>query len=194
MLAQGESFQWDIIGASGSAGNNLGYYNFSRNPEGMQMTDFRGYSSAAVMYYADGELVEDNTEQYLLTWEGTMGPCPIAFNEVGSVAALAQELQLGHSIMHVRAANLAEIWSAGLRWDDQYDYMPVYVAPMSLKVWAFGISETSADGSPVGPGMKPSDRDVFYGSPTRVQAVGNARFIRYVDPKLTVAFSQSSDI
>ena len=74
MLAQGESFQWDIIGASSGAGNNLGYYNFSRNPEGMQMTDFRGYSSAAVMYYAAGELVEDNTEQYLLTWEGTMGP------------------------------------------------------------------------------------------------------------------------
>ena len=113
-----------------------------------------------------------------------MGPCPIAFNEVGSVAELARELQLGHSIMHVRAANLAEIWSAGLRWDDQYDYMPVYVAPMSLKVWAFGISETSADGSPVGPGMRPSDRDVFYGSPTRVQAVGNARFIRYVLPNL----------
>ena len=157
------------------------------------MTDFRGYSSAAVMYYADGELVEDNTEQYLLTWEGTMGPCPIAFNEVGSVSELARELKLGHSIMHVRAKNLGEIWNAGLRWDDQYDYMPVYVAPMSLKVWAFGISETSANGSPIGPGMEPSDHDVFYGSPTRVQAVGDARFITNRAVSETAVSVQSID-
>jgi hypothetical protein len=173
----GKSFQWDIIGASGRAGNNLGYYNFSRNSHGMQMSDFRGYSSAAVMYYANGQLVEDNTEQYLLTWEGTMGPCPIAFNQVDSVTELQEELDKGHSITHIRAKQLDEIWNAGLRWDDQYDYMPVFVGPMSIKIWAFGISPSAADGSPVGPGMAPSADDVFYGSPTRVQTVGAARFI-----------------
>jgi hypothetical protein len=44
-----KSFNWDIIGAAGGTTNNLGYYNFSRNLLGMQMPDFRGYSSAAVM-------------------------------------------------------------------------------------------------------------------------------------------------
>lgn len=53
--------------------------------------------------------------------EGTLGPCPVAFNEVSSVAELAQELVLGHAITHVRAKSLDEIWHNGLRWADQYD-------------------------------------------------------------------------
>ena len=67
----GKSFNWDILGAAAGSGgntNNLGYFNFSRNPEGLQMPDMRGYASAAVVYYSDGKLVEDNTDQYLLTW------------------------------------------------------------------------------------------------------------------------------
>ena len=173
----GKSFNWDIIGAGSDDTNNLGYFNFSRSPTAMQMTDFRGYSSAAVLFYSGGQLVEDNTEQYLLTWEGTMGPCPIVFNEVSSVAELTREIELGHSIMHVRAKDLSEIWTAGLRWDDQYDYMPVYIGPPSIKIWAWGITPSAADGSPRGSDQPPSMHDEFYGSPTRVQNVGDARFI-----------------
>ena len=69
--------------------------------------------------------------------------------------------------------------------------MPVYVGPMSLKIWAWGISPAAAG---VSPNHAPNtEHDGSYGSPTRVQNVGDARFIsnRAVSP---TSISVQSDI
>ena len=57
------------------------------------MTDFSGYSSAAVMYYADGELVEDEA-----SGDRYPGACLLhtsPSNTVGQLVEAARELRYG---------------------------------------------------------------------------------------------------
>ena len=93
-----------------------------------------------------------------------MAPCPIAFNEIKTVDELNRTIREGHSITHVRAGSLDQLWNNGLRWDNQFDYMPLYVAPMSLTVRAWG--RTQLRSSPVDPAD--SGDDTSYGAPNRV--------------------------
>jgi hypothetical protein len=92
-----------------------------------------------------------------------------------------------HSITHVRSSTLELIWNKGLRWDNQFDYMPVYVAPMTVEVRAWG--RTLLRSSPVDP-VDASD-DTSYGAPNRVMTLGAARFIanRAVSPVAVSAYS-----
>ena len=178
----GPSFHWMLAPPEqpdNAETHTVGYFNITSSPLSMQMPDMRGYSSAAVMYYSNLELVEDNTEQYLLTAEGTLAPCPISFNEVRSVDELRYTLAHGHSITHVRAGSLDQLWDDGLRWDNQFDFMPVHVAPLGLEVRAWG--HTSLRSSPVDPA---SSSDTSYGAPNRAMTLGAARFVtnRAVSP------------
>eukprot|EP01043_Picozoa_sp_COSAG02_P086770 COSAG02_NODE_24165_length_696_cov_0.876047_2_plen_183_part_01 len=136
----GPSFHWMLAPPEqpdNAETHTVGYFNITSSPLSMQMPDMRGYSSAAVLYYSNLELVEDNTEQYLLTAEGTLPPCPISFNEVRSADELRYTLAHGHSITHVRAGSLEQLWNDGLRWDNQFDFMPVHVGPLGLEVRAW---------------------------------------------------------
>ena len=138
------------------------------------------------MYYSGGKLIEDATQQFLLTAEGTLAPCPVSFNEVKTVEELRHTVQ-NHSITHARAAHRSDLWSRALRWDNQFDYMPVYVAPMSLEVRGWG--RTLLRSSPVDP-PDPAD-DTSYGAPNRVMNLGAARFVtnRAVSPVAVSAYS-----
>jgi len=185
----GPSFHWMLAPPEqpdNAETHTVGYFNFTRSPLAMQMPDMRGYSSAALMYYSGGKLLEDATQQFLLTAEGTLAPCPIAFNEVKTVDELRHTVQ-HHSITHVRSSTLELIWNKGLRWDNQFDYMPVYVAPMTVEVRAWG--RTLLRSSPVDP-VDASD-DTSYGAPNRVMTLGAARFIanRAVSPVAVSAYS-----
>lgn len=105
---------------------NVGYYNFSGSGNGMKMTDLRLYSAVGVRYYKNGELIEDVTDDYLITAQCTIAPNPVSINEVESVEELRNEIKKGHSLTYVFAKSINTIFSDGLRWTHQYDGVNVF--------------------------------------------------------------------
>jgi hypothetical protein len=99
----------------------VGYYNFSGSPHGMRMHDLRLYGMAAVRYYRGGQLVEDNTEEYLTTAQATIPPAPVSFNEVASPEELSCEVAAGHTLVYASARSLEGVFPESIRWTHQYD-------------------------------------------------------------------------
>jgi hypothetical protein len=144
----GPSFNWILYSWAGHLGNH-GYYHFFGNPHIMRISDLRIYAAAAIRYYKNGKLVEDNTSDYLTTAAGTIPPAPISFNEVRSAADLEREVALGHSLTWVQARSVPEIFHAGLWWANQYasyntflsDGPIIHAWPQTVRVWTLGAEE-----------------------------------------------------
>jgi hypothetical protein len=114
----GKSFDW--LFEYHDQHGNIGYYNFNAAPKGQRISDLRCYGAAAIRYYKDGKLVEDMTDDYLLTAQGTIPPAPLSFNEVRSPDELVREVNSGNALTHVQARSVRNIFADGLWWPNQY--------------------------------------------------------------------------
>ncbi len=150
----GPSFDWILYSWVGPHGNH-GFYHFSGSPHLMRIADLRAYGTAAIRYYQNGKLIEDNTADYLTTAAGTIPPAPISFNEVRSTAELSRELQRGHALTYVGAPwyvqkpSVSRIFQYGLKWPNQYvsyntffsDGPIIHAWPETYRVWTLGAEE-----------------------------------------------------
>ena len=130
---------------------NHGFYHFTDLSAGhplLQIRDLRLYSVAATKYFtAEDGLVEDVTNQFIKSAEGTIPPTPIAISRVRSPAELTRAVvALGHDLTCVYATTVSEIWTHGLRYNDQYDSLSVFVSPAEgpqVRAWS-GIQGDNA--------------------------------------------------
>ncbi len=150
----GPSFDWMLYSWDEVKGNH-GYYHFSGHPQLMRISDLRVYAMAAIRYYRDGRLVEDNTADYLTCAACTIPPAPVSFNEVRSPAELAREVERGHALTYVQAPwyvpkpSVRKIFYYGLWWADQYtsyntfpsDGPIIHAWPETYRVWTLGAEE-----------------------------------------------------
>eukprot|EP01046_Picozoa_sp_COSAG06_P046544 COSAG06_NODE_6608_length_2857_cov_1.439811_1_plen_906_part_10 len=137
----GPSMNWCITGVSTGCpinprakqtGWTVGYYDLgpTRTPGSMAMYDLRGFSAAGVYYYDQtGKLVEDNTADYLLTSESTISPVPLVISSIGSPAALLTAVKSQY-VNNVLVYDMDNLFCHGLKWNSQYDSMPVYASRM----------------------------------------------------------------
>jgi hypothetical protein len=176
---QKEDGTWDtsrfidfIFDAKYDTVNSMGYFDFTgpmRN-RGLAVHDLRLFSMVGVTYYRDGKLVEDVTDQYLLTNAGTMTGTPVAINLLNSPAELAAAVDGGQGLTHAEApASLPDyyaiaagvagstgltyaaapsvkaLWDHALRWNSQYSTFNVFPSsgPLILH-WPRGMYRTGA--------------------------------------------------
>ena len=102
---------------------NCGYYNWAESGKGMRMPAQRNCAMAGLLYYREGELVEDMLDDYLVTSQSTMPPTPVAVNEVYSPQELIEEVESGHALTYAQARDRASIMRDALRWSGTY-YSP----------------------------------------------------------------------
>ena len=138
----GPSMNWCISGSSSGCPNQVranqtgwtvGYYHLgaTRQSGAMQMFDLRGFSAAGLLYYdKTGTLIEDNTQDYLLTSESTISPVPLVISEISSPSSLLEAVKTQY-VNNVMVYDLQNLFCHGLRWNSQYDSMPVYAAPVA---------------------------------------------------------------
>jgi len=137
----------------------LGYYNFSGSGKGIKLPDLRMYAMAAVRYYKDGRLVEDVTDDYLTTAQGTLPPAPVSVNEVRSPEELIREAASGHSLTFAQARSLDTIMQDALRWSHQYDGLGVFASDGPIiRAWptCHRASTLGAENFVTGPAVMPS--------------------------------------
>ena len=108
------------------ANTNFGYYHFS-DPEACQkMYDLRLSTANAVRTYKDGELLEDNTDDFLTTVQATISPMPISVNICREPADLKRELEKGNTITYAQADSLENIFGEALSYAHQYSGVNVF--------------------------------------------------------------------
>lgn len=110
-----------VLGAYHVEKGQVGYFDFSGSPRGMRMYTLRLYAMAAVRCYKDGRLVEDRTDDYLTTAQGTIPPAPVSVNEVASPEELSREVKAGHALTFAQARSAGTLFMDALRWTHQYD-------------------------------------------------------------------------
>jgi hypothetical protein len=147
---QGNTFNW-ILDSCTLSGNNsqVGYYNFKGSGRGMHVTDLRAYGMAALRYYEHGKLIEDVTDQYLITAQGTLPPAPASVNLVTSPDELIKEANSGDSLVYTQGKSLKSLFDESLRWTHQYDGVNVFVSdgpgiiawPRCERACTFGCEE-----------------------------------------------------
>lgn len=128
--------------------NNVGFSDFKNAAmtHGMRLRDCRDFSLAPIRHYRNGELLEDNTEEYRVTAQGAIPPGPMVLNEVDSVEGMRREVQQGHALTHARAGSLDTLFKDALRWSHQYDALNIFPSdgpeilawPQCVRVFAFG--------------------------------------------------------
>jgi len=126
--------------------NQIGYYNFNEVKNGMRITDCRLFSLAGLIYYRNNKLIEDISDEYLTSAQGTIPPSPVAINEVHSPSELINEIKLGHFITCVGTDSLENIYNAGLRYQSQYDGLNIFLSngpeilswPACYRPWVWG--------------------------------------------------------
>lgn len=124
----------------------VGFYNFTRGPKAMKPADLRTYAMLATRYYKNHRLVEDVTDDYLLTAQGTLPPAPVSFNEVLSPQQLIDEVRSGNALIYAQARSLDTLFKDALRWTHQYDGINIFASdgplihawPACHRVSAFG--------------------------------------------------------
>lgn len=165
----------------------VGYFDFTgpQRTGGLGVADLRAFSMVAVRYYVNGQLIEDVTDQYLLTNQGTMPGTPVAVDLVDSPAALADAVAAGHGITYAGAASLETLWQQALRWNHQLDGMNVFPStgplikhwPACFRTCAFGAEDFVTEKS-----LMPADLEVV--APAGLQEVtiydGARLFRRFV--------------
>jgi len=135
-----------VLGAYHVEKGQVGYYDFAGSPHGMRLPDLRLYAMAGVRYYREGRLVEDMTDDYLTTAQGTIPPAPASVNEVRSPEELAREVAAGHALLYAEARSLDTLFGDALRWTHQYDGPNVFLSdgprilawPGCYRVWTLG--------------------------------------------------------
>lgn len=112
----------------------IGYYDFAHSGQGMRMQDARLYGMAGVRTYRDGALIDDATDDYLTTVQGTLGPSPAAVNLVDSPAALSSAVRGHRGLTYAAAPSHAQLWLA-LGYTDQYTCPNVFTSdgPMIVR-------------------------------------------------------------
>jgi len=118
---------WILADHKRYEGQMVGYYNFD-DPHAMKMTDLKLCSAAAVRFYRDGKLVEDRTDGYLASVEGTLAALPVAVSLVRSPAELIAEVRSGHALTYAQARSVQTLTKDALRWNSQYDGMNVFLS------------------------------------------------------------------
>jgi len=136
---------------------NVGYYNFGESGKGLKLKDLRCYSMAAIRYYRTGKLVEDVTEQFLLTAECTIPPMPVVVNEVRSPAEMKKAVASRQSLTYAGATGLDKLFETSLRWANTYDSHQIYTSngprikawPWTTRIMTFGEEEFSDLGTAI---------------------------------------------
>jgi len=126
---QGPVLDWLLTACHlGSNKAQVGFYNFAGSGRGMRMTDLRTYGMAAVRFYDHGKLIEDVTDDYLTTAQGTLPPAPASVNIVTSPDELLKEAKSGRSLIYAQGRSLASLFDESLRWTHQYDGVNVFIS------------------------------------------------------------------
>ncbi|MFQ5807993.1 MAG: hypothetical protein ACE5JM_00110 [Armatimonadota bacterium] len=116
--------------------NQIGFYDFAESGQGMRMKDLRTYGMAAVRFYRGGQLVEDVTDEYLLTAQGTIPPAPAAVNLVRSPDELIRDVRSGSALTYAQARSPATLFDDALHYSSQYDGLNVFLSDGPLiKQW-----------------------------------------------------------
>ncbi len=127
--------------------NTLGWFDFTgpMKSGGLAIHDLRLFSMAGVMYYDHGKLVEDVTDQYLLTNAGTMTGTPVAINLVDSPEAMAAAVDGGRALTYAAASSVANLWQGALRWNHTYFAANVFpsTGPM-IQCWPQAMYRTGS--------------------------------------------------
>ena len=108
--------------------NSVGYYGFTgpARKGAMQVPHLRLFSMAGVVFYDRGRLVEDVTDQYLTTNQGTMTATPVSVNLVDSPAQLVADVDAGRAVTFAAAASVRKLWPTALMWNHQYMGLNVF--------------------------------------------------------------------
>ncbi len=127
--------------------NSVGFFDFTGPVKsgGMALYDLRLFSMAGVVLYDHGKLIEDVTDQYLLTNAGTMAGTPVSINLVDSPEEMAAEAASGRALTYAAAHSFDKLWDQALRWN--HTYMGPNVFPSSgplIRHWPWGIYRTGA--------------------------------------------------
>lgn len=111
----------------------VGYYDFAHSGQGMRLQDARLYGMAGIRTYRDGALIDDATDDYLTTVQGTIGPSPAAVSLVSSPAAMRSAVAGNHGVTYAAAPSQAQLWLA-LGYTDQYTCPNVFTSDGPLIV------------------------------------------------------------
>lgn len=108
--------------------NTVGYFGFTgpRKQGGMNVEHLRLFSMAGILFYDHGKLVEDVTDQYLLTNQGTLTGTPVCVSLVDSPEEMWKEVEIGRGITHAAAPSVKNLWDGALRWNHQYFSLNVF--------------------------------------------------------------------
>ncbi len=119
--------EWILRDVDRYGGHMVGVYNFD-DPGAMHVADLKLTSAVAVKYYEDGKLVEDVTDEYLLSTAGTLPSLPVAVSLVRSPRQLVEQARSGHALTYGQARSLAKLTKDALRWNSQYDGLNVFAS------------------------------------------------------------------
>ena len=120
---------------------NAGFYDFATSEENgkFRVHQAKTFGAAGVLYYRDGKLVEDVSDEYLQTNAGTMTCLPIVVAEVDSPEAMKAHVAAGNPLTHAQAKDVPSLLKNALRWNNQFESLPVMVGN-GAKIWNWPVS------------------------------------------------------
>jgi len=174
-------------------GQMVGYYNFD-DPRAMQMPDLKLCSAQAIRFYDNGTLVEDQTQAFIDSAEGTITQSPVSVNLVDSPAELIAEVQSGNSLTHARASSLSALPAETLRWNGQYDGPRLYASDgPTIHAWTKTDRAMVYGAEPFVVNLEMMAADLDVSAPAGLQEIkvwnGN-RLIRRILPKGVTSYRQ----
>ena len=121
------TFDWILSDHDRYNGQMVGFFDFD-DSRAMQMPDLKICSVGAIRTYIDGVFIEDKTQGFLDSAEGTMTQLPLSVNLVDSPAELTAEVLSGNALIHARATSMDRLPLETLRWNSQYDAPRAYAS------------------------------------------------------------------
>jgi len=153
----------------------VGYYDFAHSGNGMRLQDARLFGMAGIRTYRDGALIDDATDDYLITAQGTIAPAPAAVHLVSSPAALRSAVAGNRGVTYAAAPARAQLWSA-LGYADQYTCPNVFTSDGPLvHRWPACVRMQTYGAEPFVTGRSRMD------APIEVTAAAGLREIRIYD-------------
>ena len=156
VAGQQDSFRFNLYNFSRKTGpkrirlNSVGYFDFTRAKEqgAPQLFDSRGYGMAGVVFYEDGKLIEDVTDQYLLMNQCTMSAVPVAVNLIDSPDALKKMVKAGRGVTYASARSLDKLWVEALVWNTQVKRLCVFPSTgPQIHGWGLGAQTSATQGA-----------------------------------------------
>jgi len=184
---------WILAHGRYNPGQMIGYYNFD-DPRAMQIPDLKGCSANAVRFYDQGTLVEDRTQDFIDSAEGTLTQLPVAVNVVRSPQELTQEAQSGNALTYAHGNSLTTLVADALRWNSQYDALNVYASdgPV-IEKWtqAFRAVTYGAEPFVVNSDLMPADLHVTAAAGLQeIRVLNGNRLVRRFLPGGATSFRQ----